>query len=416
MKAKRKVTAEQMQPELERSIRDIVIDQLHATNLDNFQHGEPVERLSDKAILNELIESVYAHIEAKALEVYKCNEPWALKAWAYSNILKDVVSNEANQGMVEELMSPIVEWQHKSFDPIDYYKKRIERKSEKTQQAYLETACRFVAKEGRKMNYTDQEVEDYQLFASKRYTNECSYHLECQRLRRFLRRLPGADRARELPLDMPKMPKKFYQPTATQEQIETIAWATVIDQIDCNMIVRLACASIYGRRRKELAELSAADIHLDGANSWINFKTKKGGEESPHPIPQSLLPLFAVPVTKMGEFTIQRQLQKICKRAGIRLPKRAGYHWLRRNVATTIKKAAKYTIGIDAIDASRYMRWSTQRELTMLDRYDQTPFEEGDRAILNVHPTVGMWQEVLPYLLELNPCYQESSLLFDIIK
>ena len=38
-----------------------------------------------------LLNCVYEHIERQALEVYKSNEPWVLKAWAYQNVLKDVV-------------------------------------------------------------------------------------------------------------------------------------------------------------------------------------------------------------------------------------------------------------------------------------------------------------------------------------
>ena len=46
----------------------------------------------------------------------------------------------------------------------------------------------------------------------------------------------------------------------------------------------------------------------------------------------------------------------------------------------------------------------------MLARYRQTPVEEGDKAILNKHPMVALWQEVVPYLLEYNPRYRS---LFD---
>jgi hypothetical protein len=42
----------------------------------------------------------------------------------------------------------------------------------------------------------------------------------------------------------------------------------------------------------------------------------------------------------------------------------------------------------------------------MLDLYDETPYEETDKQILERHPVVKMWEEVLPYLLKFNKSYQ----------
>ena len=82
----------------------------------------------------------------------------------------------------------------------------------------------------------------------------------------------------------------------------------------------------------------------------------------------------------------------------------AGILWLRRRVATTVRKVCN-----SDIDAYRFMRWAEPRELGMLAYYDQTRYEEADNSILDKHPIVKVWEEVAPHLLKLNTSY--ASLL-----
>lgn len=387
------------------SIREIVLGQLDYQLYDD---GKFHPILPDGGI-DKLMEKVYERIEKEALAVYKSAEPWALRAWAYSTILKDTVASEATVPMVDELMSPLVEWQDKQpFNPVSYLRERLdfERKSDRTKECYILTAARFVSKIGRKRHYTDEDIETYLAWANKHYPNQCSYYQECRRLLQFLRRLPDADRQRQLPIRMPKMPDEFYQPTFTPEEVETLTWATVIDDIPANMVIRLLVASIYGARRGELTVLSSADIHLDGANSSIYIRTEKGGQKKRQPIPQSLAPLFAVPITPMHGHTIQRQLKQICKKAGVLLPFRGGYHCFRRSTVTIISEVEPSDTNV-----SNFMRWAKPR--TMIARYKQTPLEVTDRAILEKHPYVKIWEEVTPYLLELNSSYGGQPPLID---
>ena len=221
----------------------------------------------------------------------------------------------------------------------------------------------------------------------------------------FLRNLPGADKQRELPLGMPKAAEEFYQPIFSNEDIETLIWATVIDDIPANLVVRLIIASIYGARRGELTELSSDNFKLDGDKSTILIKTEKRGQRKPQPIPRSLVPLFNVGVTPLEEHILHRQLHKICKRAGVSLPKGAGYHCFRRRVVTTVSEVEHSDTVV-----SNFMRWAKPR--TMLSRYKQTPIEQTDKAILMQHPFVKVWEQVVPYLLEFNSSY--NSLLCNI--
>jgi integrase len=385
------------------SLREIVRDELIASNYDDFRRHKEVKPVTDEAV-DQLMQLVYERIEKEALAVYHSNEPWALKAWAYSTILKDaIIADEVSQSMVENLVSPVVEWQDKQpFDPVKFYRERLafERKSERTIECYMLTAARFVARIGRKRHYTDEDVESYLQFANKHYKNQHSYYQECQRLLQFLRRLPGADKKRELPIKMPKMPDEFYQPTFSKEEVETLIWATVIDNIPASMVVRLLVASVYGARRSELSELTSEDIHLDGATSTIFIRTKKGGQKKPQPIPRPLVPLLAVPIDRMHGHTIQRQLKRICKRAGVRLPFRGGYHSFRRSVVTAVSEVEPSDLSV-----SNFMRWAGPGRYSMLARYRQTPVEVTDKAILDKHPYVKIWEEAAPYLLKFNSSY-----------
>lgn len=403
---KNELTTKDFELEPPDTLRNFIEDQMRDSVDYDLQQGKKVKPITDE-VIDELMPRVFQWIEKQALEVFKSNEPWALKSWAYSTILKDAV--EVNQTMVEELMSPVVEWQDKQpFDPIGYYRERldIERKSYRTKECYLLTASRFVAKMGRKRHYTDKDIEEYQKLANKCYPNPDSYYQELRRLLQFLRRLPGADKQRQLPMGMPKMPTEFYQPIFTKEDVESLIWATVLDNIPANMVVRLLVASVYGARRGELTELRSEDINLDGDKSTIFIRTEKGGQRKPQPIPKTLVPLLAVPITPMHGHTIQRQLKRICRKAEVNLPFRGGYHCFRRRTVTEVAE-----VNPSDVDVSNFMRWAKPR--TMLARYKQTPVEQTDRAILEKHPFVKMWEEVAPYLLSYNSTYEKQKFLYD---
>ena len=83
------------------------------------------------------------------------------------------------------------------------------------------------------------------------------------------------------------------------------------------------------------------------------------------------------------------------------MPYRAGYHAIRRRVATTVKHAIK-----SDIDTHNFMRWAEPRELGILAQYDQSCYEDIDEQVLSVHPMVKIWQEVMPYLLDMNKSYK----------
>lgn len=383
-----------------RSIRDIVLEEISYTD-----HNEKTNNPLQVQSLDELMEAVFARIEQQALQIYKSNEVWALRRWCLEHILKDEIVNEASCKIADGIVVPIVDWQHdQDFDPIQYYRHRLTdtlRRSEGTIRVYMQTAAKFIAMVGRKPSYSDSDILKYLDWAGGHF-GQSSYVCECQRLLQFLRNLPDADRKRELPIRMPKMPDTFNQPTWSADDVETIAWACVLDKVKPNMVVRIIVASIYGGRKSELAELSSSDFHLDGDKSSIYIATKKGGDKRKQPIPQSLVPLFAIDIKPINPVTLHFRLRKIAEKAPVTWKHGSGFHSFRRNVVTMLDS-------LDASDMAQYkfLRWATPRHLGMLDRYRQIPSEESDAKILSSHPRVKLWEEILPYMLEFNPYYRK---------
>jgi hypothetical protein len=414
------------------SLRDVVLTELENQNIDDLQAGKPTRRLdqiSDEEIKG-LLERIYSHVEKQALSVYHSNEPWALRAWTLNNILKDEIINETTSAIATHLIEPVLDWQKETFDPISYYidKLNMERKSQSTKAVYLTTAARFVSMLGRKKHYPDEDVEKYLSWANKNFPNQNTYHQECQKLLRFLRTLPNG-KGRDLPINMPKKPTDCQQPTLTEEEVEKLVWACVTENVDCNLVVRLCVSSIYGARIGELAQILSQDICLDGAKSTILIKTEKGGQRKPQPIPQSLLPLFNVPIEPMSTWKLQRQFRRLCRYLGIKIdpnskPERRGkrgpkpqpdlikgfgFHSMRRRVVTTISEVETSEISIH-----NFVRWAVPRQYSMLARYRQTPTEETDLAILEKHPIAKLWAEVTPYILEYNDSYKNNSLYINL--
>ncbi len=192
-------------------------------------------------------------------------------------------------------------------------------------------------------------------------------------------------------------------PIFSNEDIELLVWTTAFKNTPYNIVVRLIVATIYGARISELSELSSNNIHLDGSNSTIFIRTKKGGRKKPQPIPESLVPLFNVPISPMSTDRLHRCLRRLCKQAKVKLPERGGFHCIRRRVATILTEIEHSEISIHD-----FMRWAKPRQFSMLSRYRQTSVEETDKAILEKHPFVKLWEEIIPYLLSYNTSYTSN--------
>ncbi len=131
----------------------------------------------------------------------------------------------------------------------------------------------------------------------------------------------------------------------------------------------------------------------------------------------------------MSKHNLHRRFRTICRKAGIllsgeideegkpKLVRGAGFHSMRTRTITNITKVESSEISIHS-----FVRWAMPRQFSMLARYRQTSTEESDMTILQKHPTITLWEQVIPYLFTHNrhfknlqhnhsqgdkPCYYE---------
>ena len=386
-----------------RSIRDIVLEQISYTEYD----GKTNNPLAVESV-NDLLNRIYRHIEAEAIKRFKSNELWAIKAWTYENILQDSAAKEAaitDDSLLDELVSPIGDWQKTEFDPISNFKSKLEL-SERTP-GYIKECMRvvhkLVGKYGKKESYNEVELLEFLGEEHKRYKTS-TYITRVRQLKSFLDSLPEDEKGRKpkLPINkIPSYPEELNQPAFTPEEIDKlIYWAVLEARPD--MVLRLAIASIYGARVGEIANLSSENINLDHEASTIKIKTEKKGMRVPQPIPVELIPLFSIPLKPMKDQTIQAQLKRLCKKAGVATPYHTGIHSIRRSVATVLYQFTD----VKELSIRRFLRWKEGGYgMGVMPRYVKTPVSVTDAEVIAKHPYVAMWKKMmqfLPYLEQYN--------------
>ena len=383
-----------------RSLRDLVIEQLDYTQ----QDGKTVAVES----VDELLTRIYKHIEAEAIKRFKSNELWAIKAWTYENILQDATAKEAaltDENLLDEIISPLSEWQRGEFDPIMNFRRQLElsERTAGTIKEYMRVAHKLVGKYGKKRSYAQDELLEFLHDEHSRYS-QSTYITRVRILKSFLDSLPEDDRGRrpQLPIKkIPAYPKEFNTPCFTPEEIDKlIYWAVLESKPD--IVLRLAIATIYGTRVGELAHLSSENINLDHQNSTIMIPTEKKGMRVPQPIPTELLPLFSIPLKPMKDSAIQRQLKRLCKKAGVDILPRTGIHSIRRSVATVLYS----NTDVKELSIRRFLRWAEGGYgMGVMPRYIKTPVSVTDAKVITKHPYVAMWKQMmafLPYLPQYN--------------
>lgn len=415
-------TREDYQLEIPTSLRDIVTDELYASSYPPGEDDKQPKPITDD-LIQDLLLRVYQHIEKEALATYHSNQPWALRQWALNNILKEEVVGEVQNRIAHELIAPVVDWQGESYDPVAKYREKLiaDGKPSHSVTVCLMPVIRFVARKGRKSRYTDDDIIEHisylrqegyikkeidretgnPIWKRVKYKPTTLYN-EVGRLKQFFQFLNG--RNWFMPVAMPEVPdrEEMYQPMLSNEDIEQIIFTSIIDCIPASWVVRLAASTIYGLR---LSELSDFQITMDGDNSSIYIRTRKKGIKKHQPIPKSLVPIFALGTEPMKEWKLQYILNSVCKKAQVKLPKRAGWHAIRRAVVTNIY----HNTEAKEIPIINYFRWSTkQRHLSQLPTYVKSKTEETDMQILSQHPFVPIWQDIIPYLVEWHPEYSNS--------
>lgn len=453
-------TREDFKLDLDFTLRDLIEDELLTESVDKRQPAQ----FTDESI-DQLMKQIYAKIEREALATYHSNQPWALCQWALSNILKNEAVNEATTQIAHNLVSPVIEWQEQSHDPVAKYRQKLiaDGKPDHSIGTILMPITRFVARNGRNRHYSNEDIIEHishlrtdgyikkhkitlwlcaecssqvadkpldldeRTNAFKKYKQQpcpkcgsvekvkhtemrwdrvpykpTTLYNEVVQLKQFFEFLHGKNWA--MPVAMPAVPEReeMYQPMLSDDELECLIFTSLFESIPAEWVVRLAASTLYGCRVSELGDIK---IYLDGEASYIYIKTRKKGLKKRQPIPQILLPIFAVDIQPMKEWKLQYILKSMCKKADIELPERAGWHALRRRVVTDIyeKTTAK------EIPIINYFRWSNkQRHLSQLPTYVKSKVEETDRQILSEHPILEMWKTIIPYLMKWHPEYSNN--------
>jgi len=381
-----------------RSFRQLVVEQLDYVERDG--KTVPVESVE------ELLNRIYKHVEAEAIKRFKSNALWAIKAWTYENILQDATAKEAaitDDTLLDELVSPIADWQKGEFDPIRNFRRTLEL-SERTPgyiRECMRVAHKLVAKYGKKRTYTPQELMEFIGEEHDRY-KKSTYTTRLHLLKSFLDSFPADENGNRPTLPIRKIPpyppiEEFQRPTFTRQEIDSLIYWCVLEAKP-DMALRLCVATVFGTRVGELVNLSSKHINLDHDNPTIMIPTEKKGRRVPQPIPTELVPLFSVPLSPMTGQRIQRQLKWLCKKAKVPIRPRTGIHSIRRSVATALFEDED----LKELWVYRFLRWAEQGAgLGVMVRYIRTPISETDAKVISKHPYVKMWKDMmmfLPYL------------------
>lgn len=177
-----------------------------------------------------------------------------------------------------------------------------------------------------------------------------------------------------------------------EQQRKMLAWARAVNDVEGEAF--LAVSSIYGVRCEELAQISSEDLHPDGDASSILIHTKKGGETRQHLVPDEIRPSLLKhtfrPVSERHAGTVFRRMYLNA------IPEkdrqlRTGWHAIRRALVTELIRAK-----LDFNVIGSFLRWKMAADVFDIPRmiavYDRRPFEEVDRAALEVHPFLQLWR------------------------
>ena len=294
--------------------------------------------------------------------------------------------------------------------PTDFRRKlQFSGKKEGYVRECLRPATWFVTKYGKKQRYSQAEILDFLDYLDKRYERKdkdgniikgretSTYVTKVIQFKIFLQSLPedeATGRKQKVPFELPSFSGEFCQPSFTPQEIDSMIYTAVMDEKP-EMVLRLVISTIYGCRAGELCTMSSERINLDHNNPTIDIPTEKKGRRIPQPIPKELVPLFSIPLHPVKNYQVQRELKRICRKAGVPWRKRAGIHSIRRSVISTLYGDTD----LKEITIKRFLRWSMKSPgMGVLPRYVKIPYDITDLDVLQKHPYVAMWKEMIPFL------------------
>jgi len=218
----------------------------------------------------------------------------------------------------------------------------------------------------------------------KESTSESMYYLYYYALKKLAK-------IAKVPFDVkpPEKPEPRHRPVVSMEQLQTmIDWAKENGSKAAKFY--LALSSVFGFRRVELCSLTEENF----VNNYIVVKPKKRGRTRQHRIPPEIEDMvYGFRPSGMNEATMSRFFRSLAKKAGVSLPRRAGWHSIRRLLVTSL-----FESGVDPMLISKFMGWSLVRPAVafispMVEIYTRIESDRVDEEIYAQHPILPMWRE-----------------------
>jgi integrase len=143
-------------------------------------------------------------------------------------------------------------------------------------------------------------------------------------------------------------------------------------------------ATLYGLRAVELRSVCQEDVDLEDGSIFV--RTAKGGVERRHLIPESVRHyLEGITFEPMGEAQMWKMYRLIEVTSGIEHVRGAGWHSVRRAVATALAE-----LGFPEIKANKFLRWSD--ETSRYKTYARFEWRKADAEVFEVHPYLKLWE------------------------
>jgi hypothetical protein len=264
-----------------------------------------------------------------------------------------------------------------------------------TIQTYLETAGRFLDMVGETDIPTDSHVRRYFMKRREARISERTLTKEFAQLKKlFLCNKWPWEFTRD---DIPRADEKKKLPVLHPSDVEKLIAARA--KYDPAARFYLAVATTWIVRREELARIKKRDYD----DQSITIHTAKHGRRRQHQIPEPLKPLFQnFRAKEHTPIALSLLFQRMCKKAGVKLQPRSGWHSLRYIVNSELRRAL-IANREDPIILVDYGGWARDRSgedfgnQTMSEYYTRSELRfpnvaARDEFIYSIHPFLPLWQ------------------------
>jgi site-specific recombinase XerD len=264
-----------------------------------------------------------------------------------------------------------------------------------TIQTYLETAERFLDMVKDADIPTDSHIRRYFIKRREGGISERTLTKEFTHLKKLFlcNRWPWEFTSD----DTPRADEKKKLPVLHPSDVEKLIAARA--KYDLTERFYLAVATTWIVRREELARIKKRDYD----DETITIHTAKHGRRRQHPIPEPLKPIFQrFRAREHTPTALSILFQRICKKAGVKLQPRSGWHSLRYIVNSELRRAL-ISNREDPIILVDYGGWVRDRgagsfgDLTMSEYYSRPEVRfpntvARDKFIYSVHPFLHLRQ------------------------